>query len=443
MPAEESLLGREIGGYVVTEVIGEGGMAVVHRAVRSDDLSAVAIKVLHRQYLIDPSFARRFAREVEAAERLTHPSTVRVIDHGVVDGRPYMVMELLEGEDLFERLKRVHRFSERHAVLVTIAICEALEAAHALGIVHRDLKPENVMLLGPRDDAGVEPPRLKVLDFGIAKVREPDTTAVPGSTAASGSSLTAVGAIIGTPEFLSPEQALGYRVDGRADLYTCGVVLYRMITGTVPFPDQGNAFATALKHTTDVPPAPSARVPGIHPELERIILRALAKKPAERPASAAELRGALQQILPELSGERLALAPGAIDPRPPSTHAPTAAFRDTHRPPPGAPAANGVAVNAVPRPPAPAPPPPPPEITDPEPPKLDKTLPQGRAVVQLPPASAPAISSRPVIEVVEAPAVSVDPTAAIEARVRAGFYRGLAIGLAVGLAVAAIVALAR
>jgi serine/threonine-protein kinase len=309
-----SLIGRTIAGrFDVRALLGEGGMAIVYRATQQCEPRDVAIKVLNAQLASETSFVKRFRREARAASLLRHPSTVRILDCGVDEGVPYIAMELCEGVELARILQHERRLPESRAARILSQVCGALSAAHDLGIVHRDLKPENVMV--SRDSADPALECVKVLDFGIAKVLEPEGEFEHGSgddgdeeAPSSRSKLTMAGTVVGTPEYMSPEQSRGGAVDARSDIYACGVLLYQMVTGRVPFSGQ-TCFETALMHVRDEPIPPSTLVPLLHPELEALILKALSKSAADRPQTASELQEALIEMVPELSRERLASIP--------------------------------------------------------------------------------------------------------------------------------------
>ncbi len=297
------LVGHTLAGrFRLTGVLGEGAMATVYRGAQDAEPRDLAVKVMHAELAIDPTFARRFRREARAAALLQHPSTVQIIDYGVDDKIAYIAMELLRGRDLFDTLTRERRLSEARAAKILIEVCDVLVTAHDMQIVHRDLKPENIMLLPNKD--GTE--RVKVLDFGIAKLldkepRESDPFA-GGNAPESGmvsSALTTVGVIVGTPEYMSPEQCRGEGVDKRSDIYSCGILLYQLITGRLPF--TGDSIVDiALQHIRTPAPKPSDFVPFVHAGLENIIMTALEKWPAQRQQSAAELKAALEKIVPEL-----------------------------------------------------------------------------------------------------------------------------------------------
>jgi eukaryotic-like serine/threonine-protein kinase len=319
MTADSPLIGRTLADrFTITELLGEGGMATVYRATQTAEPHQVAVKVMHAEFLADPTFAKRFEREARAVARLNHENTVRVLHTGLDGARPYMVMELIDGEELFEVLRAERSLSEVLAAAIVMQVCEALEDAHALGIVHRDLKPENIMLL--RDAAaataakGRDPStlRVKVLDFGLAKIVARTPTSQPSSSESSPSSiggrtaLTTAGTLLGTPEYMSPEQCRADEmIDARSDIYSCGVMLYRMVAGRVPFGGDAHPLQTAARHIREEPVRPAALVQSIHPGLEAIILMALSKSPGDRQQRARQLRDALARILPELSTARL------------------------------------------------------------------------------------------------------------------------------------------
>jgi serine/threonine-protein kinase len=278
-------------------------------ALGHDDPNAttdVAIKVMNAQLARDATFVKRFQREAKAAARLKHRSTVRIHSWGVEDGLPYIVMELIPGAELVRILHHEKRLPEARAARIMAQVCSALAAAHDLGIVHRDLKPENVMVV--RDPKDPTQDRIKVLDFGIAKTLEPEMRppdALPMDSDEDGppssrSALTMVGTLVGTPEYMSPEQARGTAVDTRSDIYTCGVLLYQMVTGRVPFTGD-TPFEIAIRQVEETPKPPSSLVRGLSPRLENLILRALAKAPGDRPQSAREMQEELLEMLPELS----------------------------------------------------------------------------------------------------------------------------------------------
>lgn len=259
--------------YVLEERIASGGMAAVWRA-RDDVLARpVAVKVLHEHLAQDPSFVERFRIEALAAARLAHPNIVAIYDTGEDGNDHFIVMEHCAGGTLSDVLKEDGALSPERVASVGATICDALAYAHRNGVIHRDIKPANVLV----SEHGV----LKVTDFGIAKA------------AFSKKDITTTGTIIGTVTYISPEQANGEEPDARSDVYALGVVLYELAAGRVPF-DADSDVATALKHVNEAPPSPRSMRAGIPRHLEGIILKALAKDPADRYQSAEEMRNALR-----------------------------------------------------------------------------------------------------------------------------------------------------
>ena len=267
--------GQVIGGrYRVLGKLGGGGMANVYLAEDATLGRRVAIKMLHRRFVEDPKFVERFRREAKAAAGLNHPNIVGVYDWGQADDRNYIVMEYVEGETLKELIRREGRLGGRRAVEIALELLTGVGAAHARGVVHRDIKSQNILI----DGEG----RAKVTDFGIAQAGDPG--------------MTEVGSILGTAQYLAPEQARGEPVDERSDLYSVGVVLYEMLTGRVPFRGD-SAVTVALKHVNEPVPEPAQFVPRLPPSLNRIILKALAKDPRHRYASADEFSADLRAAL--------------------------------------------------------------------------------------------------------------------------------------------------
>lgn len=284
--------------YRVTGLLGAGGMGRVYAAEHVKLGTRFAVKVLHDRFAGDPNREARFLREARLAAQLNHRNCVSVSDYGTVLGSPYIIMEYLEGESLASLLKR-GRLETGHIVVILVQVALALEAAHSAGIVHRDLKPDNIMLV--RDGSGT---CVKVLDFGIAKLMDPE---------AEGTKLTADGSTCGTPEYMSPEQLSGGTVDHRTDFYALGCVLYEMLTGEAPF-KAGNAMGVMLKHLNEVPKRPSDCCPdrSIPRPLEAVCLECLAKDPAERPATAEEFRRRLLSVRGSPDGEVPFAVEGAV-----------------------------------------------------------------------------------------------------------------------------------
>ena len=320
MSTDLPIIGRTLASrFHITALLGEGGMATVYRGTQEAEPTELAIKIMNPDLARDDKFVKRFRREARSAARLDHPCSVKIIDYGVEDGMPYIAMELLNGADLALILHHEKRLPEVRAARIMADVLSVLEAAHREGIVHRDLKPENIMIARSTDDSGLD--RVKVLDFGIAKILEPDvkrkSTETPDPDAPPPSSLgrsalTMMGTIVGTPEYMSPEQSRGGTIDARSDLYSCGVLLYHLVTGKVPFLAE-LPFETAMLHITATPERPSAITPGIHPGLEALILKAIEKSPDARPQAAKEMEEALRALIPELSAIRhITIAPPAL-----------------------------------------------------------------------------------------------------------------------------------
>ncbi|CUU57684.1 serine/threonine protein kinase [Parafrankia irregularis] len=290
--AQPRLVGEryELGGC-----IGYGGMAEVYRGRDIRLGREVAVKTLRADLARDPTFLARFRREAQSSASLNHPAIVSVYDTGedVINGTqlPYIVMEFVEGQTLRDLLQARGPFDERYALQVTAEVCAALDYSHRMGIIHRDIKPANVMV--GADGAA------KVMDFGIAR-----------ATTATSSTMTATSAVIGTAQYLSPEQARGARVDSRSDVYSTGVLLYELLTGEPPFRGD-NPVAVAYQHVREIPPPPSSHDPRISPEADAIVLKAMEKEPDDRYATAGEMRDDLERAL---SGQRVhAMLMGGAD----------------------------------------------------------------------------------------------------------------------------------
>ena len=253
------------GRYRVLRKLGGGGMADVYLCEDRTLGRRVALKVMLKRFHDDPTFVERFRREAKAAAGLNHANLVSIYDWGEVDGTYFIVMEYVEGETLKEVVRRLGRLSGNQAVQITLQLLAAVAFAHRAGIVHRDIKPQNVML----DREG----NVKVMDFGIAR--------------AGDSGMTEAGSILGTAQYLAPEQARGLQVDARSDLYSVGIVLYEMLTGTVPFKGD-SAVTVALKHVNEMAPEPATLVPGLPYALNQIVLKAIAKDPMDRYQTAEE-----------------------------------------------------------------------------------------------------------------------------------------------------------
>jgi hypothetical protein len=279
----DALLGTILAGrYRIEQLIGSGGMGAVYRAEHVHMRKAVAVKVLHREMTAFPEVVARFEREAVAAGRIEHPHVVSASDFGqLADGSFYLALEFVEGRSLSKLVAAEGALAPERALRITRQIAEALQAAHSVGIVHRDLKPENVMLVVKDSD----PDYVKVLDFGIAKIKVEEAHDQPA--------LTQIGTVFGTPEYMSPEQARGEPADARADLYTVGVILYEMLSGESPFKDDDLVVLLTRHLTADPPPLPA----GIDPMIQELVLLLLRKDPSERVQSAEELIARIDGIL--------------------------------------------------------------------------------------------------------------------------------------------------
>jgi serine/threonine protein kinase len=271
-----TLLGTTLSGrYRLEARIGTGGMSTVYRALDETLQRHVAIKLMNREVSDDTDQLERFRREARAVAQLSHPHVVGVIDAGEDGHRPYIVFEYVDGETLKERIRRLGRLPIPEAVAYAIEVARALGAAHSRHIIHRDVKPQNVMI----DDEGTA----KVTDFGIARTLDED-------------GLTADGRVLGTTDYVSPEQALGQRVSGQSDLYSLGIVLYEMLTGEVPFKGD-NQVAVAMKHVRE--PLPDLRIqrPEVSAALAAVVDTATAKRPEDRYADDQEMIADLEDLL--------------------------------------------------------------------------------------------------------------------------------------------------
>ena len=286
---------RQVGRYQIVERIGRGGMATVYRAHDPSIGRDVAIKFLHATLSEDEEYRARFLQEARAAGGLSHPNIVIVHDVGEIEGRPYMAMELLDGEPLAEVMANGQPMPLRDVVVMGIQLARALDYAHARGIVHRDIKPGNVMCLRGSQT-------VKVTDFGIAHVET-----------AGEAQRTRVGDVLGTPQYMSPEQAGGGKLDGRSDLFSCGILFYQMLTGQRPF--VGDSLVALAMKIAKEEPIPIAKLrqdlPGA---LRRVVERCLAKPPDRRFQTGKELSDALSRVLAELDAAALEKAKPHIVP---------------------------------------------------------------------------------------------------------------------------------
>jgi eukaryotic-like serine/threonine-protein kinase len=274
MSAGDVIAGR----YELLELVGTGGMSSVWRSHDRLLDRVVAIKILHEQFTADAEYVERFRREARAVAQLSHPNIVTVIDRGEDEGRQFIVFEYIEGENLKGAIERAGQLPVRDALTLTLQMARALAFAHARGLVHRDVKPQNVLL--------TEDGRAKMTDFGIARSVDVD-------------GVTVTGTVLGTSEYIAPEQAQGRRVDALTDVYSLGVVLYELLTGTVPFRGE-NFVAIALRHVNEPPPSVLERRPDVPPRVATAVERAMAKRPEERFQSMGELASELETELADL-----------------------------------------------------------------------------------------------------------------------------------------------
>ncbi len=337
----EALVGRPIanGKYVIERFLGGGAMGAVFRAEQTLLRKTVAIKVMHADLAKDATFAVRFHREALAASRLDHPASMRVLDFGEEpDGLLYIAMEYLEGRDLYKVIHEDWPLSDKRIVDILSQALAALAVAHDMGVIHRDLKPENIMILAGTNDEGASIDVVKVCDFGIAKLVDGDddapSTAISPGEKKPAPKATTQGLIIGTPEYMSPEQAQGKKLDLRSDLYSMGIILYQLLTGRVPF-DGESAVTVVVKHVTELPAPPHTVYAGVNPRLEAVCMKAVEKAPDARFATAREMRSALRAALEGApmpvsvsASTEHALSSPMSGPGAPSTlgFAPTAAF---------------------------------------------------------------------------------------------------------------------
>ncbi len=263
------------GRFRIIEMLGRGGMGQVYKAVDTKIGEKVALKIIRPDIAAEPGVVARFADEIRLARRIAHPNVCRMFDMGEEGGAPFIAMEYVPGEELRNVIRMTPSLSAGQTAHIGKQVAAGLAEAHRLGIIHRDLKPQNIMI--DRDGAA------RIMDFGLARLVRADA------------GRTGRGVMVGTPDYISPEQADGAEIDARSDLYSLGVVLFEMATGRVPFP-AATPLAAAVKHTTEAPPDPRTVRPGIPDDLAELILRLLDKDPARRVQTAAEVRDALEGI---------------------------------------------------------------------------------------------------------------------------------------------------
>ena len=269
------------GRYELEELVGTGGMSSVYRAHDRLLDRKVALKVLHDQYTADADYVERFRHEARSVASLSHPNIVTVIDRGEHEGRQFIVFEYVEGENLKRLIERRGPAPVATALELAIQIARGLSFAHQQGLVHRDVKPQNVLLNGDG--------QAKVTDFGIARSLDVQH------------GMTQTGTVLGTSDYIAPEQAQGQRVDEHTDIYSLGVVLYELLTNEVPYPG-ANCVAVAMRHINEPPPPIRDKRPDVSPRLEAAVQRAMAKQPEDRFDTMAEFCDELQTNLQEAQG---------------------------------------------------------------------------------------------------------------------------------------------
>ncbi len=283
------LTGRTLGGYRIVSPLGQGGMAEVYKGYQPTLDRYVAVKVLSPRFAADVAFYERFQREATAIARLRHPNIVQVFDFGTVENLTYMVMEYIAGPTLKQRMREVRAqeglLPRAEVLSIVREVASALDYAHARGLIHRDVKPANILLRHAWGDKAVleSEPYAVLTDFGVVKMLE-------------GVQFTATGMTLGTPDYMSPEQARGDEVTPASDLYALGVVVYEMLVGQLPF-SADTPLAVLLKHMTDAPPSACTLKPDLPAGVDEVLGRALAKSPADRFKSAGEFAAALATVL--------------------------------------------------------------------------------------------------------------------------------------------------
>ncbi len=293
MPGSRVLDGK----YEIERLLGQGGMGAVFVANQRGIERHVAVKLINPSFVSNEQALERFKREALASGRVKHPNAITVYDFGVTEaGVAYLAMEYLKGTSLRDELQQVRVMDVKRVVEILVPVCAAIESAHRQNIVHRDLKPDNIFLES-LDDGSVAP---KVLDFGIAKLR----TAQPGAP-----DLTGEGSSIGTPAYMSPEQAKGLHLDARSDIYSLGVIAYEMLSGALPF-QSASPMGFLVQHMMEAPIPLTAANPGISGAVEEVVMRALDKSPGARPASALEFARQLASVSEESSSHRATSAIG-------------------------------------------------------------------------------------------------------------------------------------
>ncbi|MEO6771740.1 MAG: serine/threonine-protein kinase [Kofleriaceae bacterium] len=299
---QREMIGREIAGrFRILALLGEGGMGAVYRGEQISLKRAVAVKLLRPELSANQMLLRRFSAEAAAVAKLDHPNTVKVYDFGQdSDGSLFIAMELVDGKSLRAVMGTAGPLPPARAFAIAIQVAASLVDAHASQIVHRDLKPDNVMLI----DKGKQHDIVRVLDFGIAKLRD--------DSRATHQAMTQAGDMLGTPQYMAPEQIKGEAIDGRTDIYALGCMLYEMVTARLPF-EAPSIMAMLSKHLIELPLPPSQRRPDLQlsPELDRVVMMALQKAPAARPAT-------MEHYAELLAGVLATLQPGSAAPPAPT-----------------------------------------------------------------------------------------------------------------------------
>src|SRR4051812_15644560 len=280
--------------YELEELVGTGGMSSVFRAHDRLLDRKVALKILHEQYTADEDYVERFRREARSVAALSHPNIVTVIDRGEHEERQFIVFEYVDGENLKRLIQRRGPAPVSTALELAMQIARGLSFAHQQGLVHRDVKPQNILLNGDG--------QAKVTDFGIARSLDVQH------------GMTQTGTVLGTSDYIAPEQAQGQRVDEHTDVYSLGVVLYEMLTNEVPFPGE-NFVAVAMRHINEEPPSIRDKRPDVSPRLEAAVHRAMAKHPEDRFQTMADFCRELEACLAELQSGATQIAPSVSAPK--------------------------------------------------------------------------------------------------------------------------------
>src|SRR5215212_877680 len=296
-------IGKTIGKVRIERAIAKGGMAEVYLGTHLTLDRAVAVKVMHNYVESDPDLQSRFEREAKVVAGLRHPNIVQIFDYDTAEGHPYIVMEYLMGPSLATYLRELHSHNQRFPPVqiarLLITIATALDYAHERGVIHRDIKPGNIILHNKASNISTEEPITErteavLTDFGLVRIAQAVTQ-------------TASGAVSGTPAYMSPEQAQGLKVDHRSDIYSLGVVLYEMIAGRIPF-EGDTSWSLIFKHINEPPPS----IPGVQPIVQKVIDRALAKRPDDRYQTARELAAEYMEaigMISEANTLRMSLPP--------------------------------------------------------------------------------------------------------------------------------------